>query len=50
MTKQNVLHEQGGTAIKEAIQQAIRDGWTVQSVTVNSDTNHWIVIVAKDGK
>lgn len=45
--RQRVILQAGGQAFKTALDDALRDGWTIEQIGVNSEANHWIGIVGK---
>ena len=45
---QRVILQEGGRAFKTALDEAIRDGWSIEQIAVNSESNYWIGIVGKD--
>ena len=45
--KQKVITETSSIGVQQAINNALAYGWFVQSVTVNSETNTWVIILYK---
>lgn len=46
--RQRVILQEGGRAFKTALDEAIQDGWSIEQIAVNSESNYWIGIVGKD--
>lgn len=46
MTQKTIM-EYGASAFQQEIDTAIRMGWKVQSVAVNSETNYWFAVLTK---
>ena len=47
---QIVIAATDGHDVAWEIRAALKDGWLVHSITVNSDTDYWIAILYKEGK
>lgn len=46
--KQKTLIESSAQDMKASLDVAIRFGWLVQSVTVNSETNCWLAVLYRE--
>ena len=44
---QRVILQEGSRAFKTALDEAIQDGWTIEQIAVNSESNYWMGIVGK---
>lgn len=45
--RQRVILHEGARPFKAALDEAVQDGWTIEQVTVNSQSNCWLAIVGK---
>lgn len=48
MIKQKTIIEVRAQDMKQSLDEAIRMGWLVQSVTVNSETNCWLAVLYRE--
>lgn len=45
--RQRVILQEGGRSFKTALDEAIQDGWNIEQIAVNSESNYWIGVVGK---
>lgn len=45
--RQRVILQDGGWAFKTALDEALRDGGTIEQIAVNSASNYWMGIVGR---